>query len=64
MGERALKNIMLSMMARQGDVGAFDLAYNQYQQTHNMSERLGALRVWSGMMHHKHSKPWMISIIV
>jgi aminopeptidase N len=45
MGERALKNIMLSMMARQGDVGAFDLAYNQYQQTHNMSERLGALRV-------------------
>ncbi len=45
MGERALKNIMLSMMARQGDVGAFELAYNQYQHTHNMSERMGALRV-------------------
>lgn len=45
MGERALKNIMLSMMARQGDVTAFDLAYQQYQQTLNMSERLGALRV-------------------
>ncbi|WP_130804701.1 aminopeptidase N [Acinetobacter ihumii] len=45
MGERALKNIMLSMMARQGDDSAFELAYDQYQQTHNMSERLGALRV-------------------
>ncbi|WP_343594509.1 aminopeptidase N [Acinetobacter sp.] len=45
MGERALKNIMLSMMARQGDDSAFTLAYAQYQQTLNMSERLGALRV-------------------
>ena len=45
MGERALKNIMLSMMARQGDDSVFELAYNQYQQTHNMSERMGALRV-------------------
>ncbi|MCU4414053.1 aminopeptidase N [Acinetobacter sp. WU_MDCI_Axc73] len=45
MGERALKNIMLSMMARQGDDSAFELAYNQYIQTHNMSERMGALRV-------------------
>lgn len=45
MGERALKNIMLSMMARQGDDSVFDLAYTQYSQTKNMSERLGALRV-------------------
>ena len=49
MGVRALKNIMLNMLARQGDESAFDLAYQQYQQTGNMSERLGALRVlvWS-----------------
>jgi aminopeptidase N len=40
-----LKNIMLSMMARQGDETAFDLAYQQYEATGNMSERLGALRV-------------------
>ena len=45
MGVRALKNIMLSMLARQGDSTAFDLAHVQYQQTGNMSERLGALRV-------------------
>lgn len=45
MGERALKNIMLSMMARQGDDEVFELAYTQYQTTGNMSERLGALRV-------------------
>lgn len=49
MGVRALKNIMLSMMARQGDETAFELAYQQYEATGNMSERLGALRVlvWS-----------------
>ena len=45
MGVRALKNIMLSMMARQGDETAFELAYQQYEATGNMSERLGALRV-------------------
>jgi len=45
MGIRALKNILLSMIARQGDESAFDLAYDQYQSTANMSERLGALRV-------------------
>ena len=45
MGVRALKNIMLNMLARQGDESVFDLAYTQYQQTGNMSERLGALRV-------------------
>ncbi|WP_374664096.1 aminopeptidase N [Acinetobacter sp.] len=45
MGVRALKNIMLSMMARQGDTEAFELADQQYQSTGNMSERLGALRV-------------------
>ncbi len=45
MGVRALKNIMLSMMARQGDVDVFDLAYSQYLETGNMSERLGALKV-------------------
>ncbi|MFC6166727.1 aminopeptidase N [Acinetobacter terrestris] len=44
MGVRALRNIMLSMIARQGDVSAFDLAYEQYH-TGNMSERLGALKV-------------------
>lgn len=45
MGVRALKNIMLMMLARQGDTEAFDLAYSQYTSTTNMSERLGALRV-------------------
>ncbi|MGE8541301.1 MAG: aminopeptidase N [Acinetobacter sp.] len=45
MGVRALKNIMLTMLARQGDTEAFDLAHQQYQSTGNMSERLGALRV-------------------
>jgi len=44
MGVRALRNIMLSMIARQGDTSAFDLAYEQYH-TGNMSERLGALKV-------------------
>ena len=44
MGVRALRNIMLSMIARQGDASAFDLAYEQYH-TGNMSERLGALKV-------------------
>ena len=45
MGVRSLKNITLNMLARQGDESVFDLAYVQYQQTGNMSERLGALRV-------------------
>ncbi len=45
MGTRALKNIMLMMMARQGDEAAFELAQQQYTSTGNMSERLGALRV-------------------
>ena len=45
MGVRSLKNITLNMLARQGDESVFDLAYIQYQQTGNMSERLGALRV-------------------
>ena len=45
MGVRALKNIMLALMARQGDAEAFELAKQQYQTTRNMSERLGALRV-------------------
>ncbi|MHA3049015.1 aminopeptidase N [Acinetobacter sp. ANC 4639] len=45
MGERALKNIALSYMARQGDADAFTWAEEQYQTTLNMSERLGALKV-------------------
>lgn len=45
MGVRALKNIMLALMARQGDAEAFELARQQYHTTRNMSERLGALRV-------------------
>ncbi|MGE8572798.1 MAG: aminopeptidase N [Acinetobacter amyesii] len=45
MGVRALKNIMLSMMARQGDASVFELAYEQFSSTGNMSERLGALKV-------------------
>uniref|UniRef100_UPI0024200509 DUF3458 domain-containing protein n=1 Tax=Acinetobacter venetianus TaxID=52133 RepID=UPI0024200509 len=45
MGVRALKNIMFNMLARQGDDAVFELAYEQYQLTGNMSERLGALRV-------------------
>lgn len=45
MGIRALKNILLGMVARQGDAEAFELANTQYQNTGNMSERLGALRV-------------------
>nr|WP_298892994.1 aminopeptidase N [uncultured Acinetobacter sp.] len=45
MGIRALRNIALTMMARQGSTEVFDLAYQQYQTTDNMTERLGALRV-------------------
>jgi aminopeptidase N len=45
MGVRALKNILLAMMARQGDESAYALAEKQYKNTGNMSERLGALRV-------------------
>ncbi|MHA3052562.1 aminopeptidase N [Acinetobacter sp. ANC 4640] len=45
MGERALKNIALSYMARQGDADVFTWAEEQYQTTLNMSERLGALKV-------------------
>ncbi|MFT4021493.1 MAG: aminopeptidase N, partial [Acinetobacter sp.] len=45
MGERALKNIMLAMLARQGDATVFELADTQYRETRNMSERLGALKV-------------------
>ncbi|RKG30952.1 aminopeptidase N [Acinetobacter tianfuensis] len=45
MGVRALKNIALSMMVRQGDESAFDLAYEKFKTTGNMSERLGALKV-------------------
>ena len=45
MGVRALKNIMLNMLARQGNTLAFDLAEEQYITTGNMSERLGALKV-------------------
>lgn len=49
MGERALKNIMLNMMARQGDENVFELGYQQFTSTSNMSERLGALKtlVWN-----------------
>ena len=45
MGVRALKNIMLNMLARQGNTLAFDLAEELYITTGNMSERLGALKV-------------------
>ncbi|WP_139851913.1 aminopeptidase N [Acinetobacter pullicarnis] len=45
MGVRALRNIMLSLMARQGDTQAFELADAQYHGSNNMSERLGALKV-------------------
>ena len=45
MGTRALKNIMLSFLARQGDEAVFELAVQQYENTGNMSERLGALKV-------------------
>jgi aminopeptidase N len=45
MGVRALKNIMLSLLARQGDEQVFELADAQYRNTGNMSERLGALKV-------------------
>ncbi|WP_180007320.1 MULTISPECIES: aminopeptidase N [unclassified Acinetobacter] len=45
MGVRALKNIALNMMARQGDKSVFDLAFEQFKTTQNMSERLGALKV-------------------
>ena len=57
MGVRALKNIMLMLIARQGDESAFELAEQQYQNTGNMSERLGALRVlvWNDALKPKHS---------
>ena len=45
MGVRAVKNIALSMMARQGDDEVFTLAEAQYRTTKNMSLRLGALKV-------------------
>ncbi|WP_298145451.1 aminopeptidase N [uncultured Acinetobacter sp.] len=45
MGVRALKNIAFAMMVRQGDESAFDLAYDKFKSTGNMSERLGALKV-------------------
>lgn len=45
MGVRALKNIALAMMVRQGDESAFELAYDKFKSTGNMSERLGALKV-------------------
>jgi aminopeptidase N len=45
MGVRALRNIALSMLVRIQDPDAFILANQLYQQTHNMTERLGALRV-------------------
>ena len=45
MGVRALRNTMLSLMARQGDTQAFELADVQYHGSNNMSERLGALKV-------------------
>ncbi|EPF71912.1 aminopeptidase N [Acinetobacter rudis] len=45
MGVRALKNIMLSLLARQGDADVFTMAHQQYISTGNMTERLGALRI-------------------
>ncbi|WP_122898557.1 aminopeptidase N [Acinetobacter sp. B51(2017)] len=45
MGTRALKNILLTMIARQGDEDAFTLAEQQFKHSRNMSERLGALKV-------------------
>lgn len=45
MGVRALRNIMLSFIARQGDEEAFNLANTQYKNAENMSERLGAIKV-------------------
>lgn len=45
MGERALKNIMLSYMAAQKDKDVFDLAFAQFSDSKNMSERLGALKI-------------------
>ena len=45
MGVRAVKNIALSMMARQADDEVFTLAEAQYRTTKNMSLRLGALKV-------------------
>lgn len=45
MGERALKNIMLSYLAVQHDAEVFALADAQFSQSKNMSERLGALKV-------------------
>ena len=45
MGVRAVKNIALSMLARQADDEVFTLAEAQYRTTKNMSLRLGALKV-------------------
>lgn len=44
-GERALQNIMLSFMARQGDADVFTLAEQQFYQNKNMTQRVGALKV-------------------
>ena len=54
---------MLMMMARQGDQTAFELAHVQYQNTGNMSERLGALRVLFGKMRLKLKRHLLISMI-
>ncbi|AOA59936.1 aminopeptidase N [Acinetobacter larvae] len=45
MGVRALRNIMLSLIARQGDLSVFELAAQQFKDSQNMSERLGALKI-------------------
>ncbi|MFB2538155.1 MULTISPECIES: aminopeptidase N [unclassified Acinetobacter] len=49
MGVRALRNICLNMLIKQGDNDAFALAYQQYNQAKTMTERLGAMRalVWA-----------------
>lgn len=49
MGVRALRNICLSMLFKQNDADAITLAEQQYHQTKNMTERLGAMRalVWA-----------------
>ncbi|MBF7687141.1 aminopeptidase N [Acinetobacter rathckeae] len=45
MGERALKNIMLGYMATQKDKDVFDLAFAQFSDSKNITEKLGALKV-------------------
>lgn len=49
MGVRALRNICLSMLFKQNDADAILFAEQQYQNTQNMTERLGAMRalVWA-----------------